>query len=91
MFDTWLWGLDKDKKSLVLAGAATTCWAIWRCRNDAIFDRKVVHSPSQIIYSAIHWFRIWIILQKHGMRDKVLATWRRLEQVLRECFSQAHG
>jgi hypothetical protein len=24
MFGTWLWGLDKDKKSLVLAGAAAT-------------------------------------------------------------------
>jgi hypothetical protein len=25
MFGTWLWGFDKDKKSLILAGAAATC------------------------------------------------------------------
>jgi hypothetical protein len=91
MFGTWLWGLDKDKKSLVLAGAAATCWAIWRCRNDVVFDRKVVPSPSQVIYSVIYWLRTWTILQKSGARDTVLATCRRLEQVLRECFSQAHG
>jgi hypothetical protein len=46
MFGTCLWGLDKDKKSLVLAGAAATCWAIWRYRNDVVFDRKIVPSPS---------------------------------------------
>jgi hypothetical protein len=91
MFGTWLWGLDKDKKSLVLAGAAATCWAIWRCRNNIVFNRKVVPSPSQVIYSVIHWLRTWTILQKPGSRDMVLATCRRLEEVLRVCFSQAHG
>jgi hypothetical protein len=91
IFGTWLWGLDKDKKLLVLAGAAATCWVIWRCRNDVVFDRKVVPSPSQVIYLAIHWFRTWIVLQKHGAWDTVLATCQRLEQVLWECFSQAQG
>jgi hypothetical protein len=62
MFDTWLWGLDKDKNSLVLAAAATTCRAIWRCRNDVVFDWKFVSSPLQVIYSAIHWLCIWIVL-----------------------------
>jgi hypothetical protein len=28
MFGTWLWGLDKVQKSLVLVGAAATCWVI---------------------------------------------------------------
>jgi hypothetical protein len=55
MFGTWLWGLDKDQKSLVLVGVVATCSAIWRCRNDMVFDRKVVTSPSQVIYSATHW------------------------------------
>jgi hypothetical protein len=91
MFGTWLRGLDKEKKSLVLAGVAATCWAIWRCRNDVVFDWKVVPSLSQVIYSVIHWLHTWTILQKPGSRDMVLATCRRLEQVLRECFSQAHG
>jgi hypothetical protein len=57
MFGTWLWGIDKDLKSLVLAGAAAICWVIWRCRSDVVFDRKGVPSSSQVIYSAIHWLR----------------------------------
>jgi hypothetical protein len=54
MFGTWLRGLDKDKKSLVLVGAPAICWVIWRCRNDMVFDRKVVTSHSQVIYSATY-------------------------------------
>jgi hypothetical protein len=84
MFGTW--GLDKDVKSLVLAGAAAICWAIWRCRNDIVFDQKVVPSSSQVIYLDIHWLCIWTVLQKPGTRDTVLATCQRLEQVLQECF-----
>jgi hypothetical protein len=42
MFDTWLWGLDKDEKPLVLAGVAATCWVIWHCRNDVVFDQKIM-------------------------------------------------
>jgi hypothetical protein len=86
MFGTWLWGLDKDQKSLVLEGATATCWAIWCCRNDVVFDQKVVPSPLQVIYSAIHWLCTWTVLQKSGARDTILATCRRLEQVLHECF-----
>jgi hypothetical protein len=91
LFGTWLWGLDKEQKLLALTGAAAICWAIWRCRNDIVFDRKIMNDPSQVIYSATHWLRTWNILQKPGVRDTVLASCRRLEQVLQECFSQAHG
>jgi hypothetical protein len=41
MFGTWLWGLDKVQKSLVLVGLAATCWVIWHCRNDMVFDQNV--------------------------------------------------
>jgi hypothetical protein len=49
------------------------------------------HRQQKVIYSATHWLHTWIVLQKHGARDMVLATCRRLEQVLRECFFQAYG
>jgi hypothetical protein len=62
MFGTWLRGLDKDKKLLVLVSAAATCWVIWRCCNDMVFDQKVVTSPSQVIYLTTHWFCAWTVL-----------------------------
>jgi hypothetical protein len=50
-----------------------------------------MNGPSQVIYSATHWLRTWNILQKPGVRDTVLASCRRLEQVLQECFPRLMG
>jgi hypothetical protein len=41
MFNYWLWGINIDLKQLDLLGAATFCWAIWRHRNDMVFERKM--------------------------------------------------
>jgi hypothetical protein len=46
IFGTWMWGLNKEQKSLALTGAAAICWAIWRCQNDIAFDRKIMNCPS---------------------------------------------
>jgi hypothetical protein len=91
MFGTWLWGLDKEQKSLALMGAAAICRAIWRCRNDIVFDQKIMNCPSQVIYLATYWLRTLTILQKPGAWDMILVSWQRLKQVLWECFSKAHG
>jgi hypothetical protein len=45
MFGNWLWGISKELKPLVLLGAATTCWSLWLCRNDVVFERKPNTSP----------------------------------------------
>jgi hypothetical protein len=83
-------GLDKEHKLLMLAGVAATCWSIWRCRNDLVFDRKSVNSPLQVIHSIIHWLRTWNVLLKPGLQELVIATYRCLEEVLLAYFSQAH-
>ena len=41
MFDSWLGGINKDSKSLALLGAAALCWAIWRHRNDIVFEKRM--------------------------------------------------
>ena len=33
-------------------GVAAICWAIWKCRNRAVFDRKLIKNPLEIIYHA---------------------------------------
>ena len=57
MFGSWLCGLSKELKSLALLGAAATCWSLWLCRNDLVFEKKRTSSPLQVIYSIIHWLR----------------------------------
>ena len=39
MFGSWLNGIPKNYKSLVLVGAPALCWFVWLCRNAVIFFR----------------------------------------------------
>jgi hypothetical protein len=50
MFGSWLCGLSKELKSLALLGVATTCWSLWLCKNDLVFEKKRTSSPLQVIY-----------------------------------------
>jgi hypothetical protein len=61
MFNSWLRGINKDLKQLVLL-EASICWAVWRHRNDIVFERKNVTNVLQVLHSAIHWLRTWIVL-----------------------------
>jgi hypothetical protein len=38
MFGNWLHFLDYNMKKITMTGVAALCWAIWRCRNDIIFN-----------------------------------------------------
>ena len=40
MFGSWLNGITKFYKSLVLVGAAALCWSVWLCRNAFVFENK---------------------------------------------------
>lgn len=64
MFGSWLWGIEKELKPLILLGVAATCWSLWLCRNDIIFGNKHNPSPMQVIYSIIHLLRTWAVLEK---------------------------
>jgi hypothetical protein len=63
MFGTWLMGISKDLKPLVLLGAATTCWSLWLTRNAMVFEKKQ-SSFLQVIFSITHWLPTWAILQR---------------------------
>ena len=53
---SWLNGIPKDFKPLVLVGAVALCCSIWLCNNVVGFKNK--HSSLlQVIYSTTHWLR----------------------------------
>jgi hypothetical protein len=91
MFGDWLWGISKEVKPLVLVGAATTCWSLWLCRNDVVFERKPNTYPLQVIYSAIYCLRSWIILQKPTSQEFLVVALQHLALVAKEFFYVAHG
>jgi hypothetical protein len=55
IFGSWLEGIIKDLKLLVLSVAATVCWAIWRHRNDIVCKCKHVTNSLQVLHLAIYW------------------------------------
>jgi len=44
MFGSWLYGVKKELRSLVLLGAGVIAWSIWLHRNDIVFERKTLFS-----------------------------------------------
>jgi len=59
MFDSWLSNQSKNIRNLIWVGVAAVCWAIWRCRNDIIFNNIKVGSILQVIFRGTYWLRFW--------------------------------
>ena len=90
MFGSWLCGLSKKLKWLALLGAAATCWPLWLCRNDLVFEKKRTSFPLQVIYLIIHWLHTWAVLQKPTSQDLVVAATQQLTLVTKKFFTRAH-
>ena len=50
LFGSWLRGLTKSHKNLVYTGIAALCWAIWRSRNDIVFQKIKNQTSLQILF-----------------------------------------
>lgn len=40
-------------------GVAAICWAIWKARNNACFEKKLIKNPVQIICHACALMKYW--------------------------------
>jgi hypothetical protein len=72
MFGDWLQGFNSVLKPLLLLGAAVLCWALWICRNDLVFEKKILCSPLQVIHLASQKLSSWAILQREELRPLVV-------------------
>ena len=41
--------IQKDSKKLIMVGVSALLWAIWRCTNDIVFDKKKISDPMGIV------------------------------------------
>ena len=55
-------------------GVAAVCWAIWRCRNDIIFNKIKVNLILQVIFRETYWLRFWAQLQRDEQAKNTLAV-----------------
>jgi hypothetical protein len=74
MFRNWLHFLDDKMKKITMAGVAALCWAIWRCRNDIIFNNTKYSSFMQATFMKNYWLCFWVWLQ-HGSTTKDFIRW----------------
>jgi hypothetical protein len=62
-FGTWLNNQPKNMKGLIWVGTTALCWAIWRCRNNVIFNKMKTNSIMQVIFRGAYGLRFWPQLQ----------------------------
>ena len=63
-------------------GVAAVCWAIWRCRNDLIFNKIKVNSVLQVISRGTYWFHFWVQLQREEHAKNTFSSLSRLIEIV---------
>ena len=74
MLGNWLSLYNKNERNLILVGCAALCWAIWRSRNDIIFDNVRYNSFLQAIFRGAYWLHFWAQLQHDDKPKEVFKT-----------------
>ena len=59
-------------ETIYTCGCAAVCWAIWKCRNKACFNKKVIKSPSEIIIHICAFLTYWAGLYNQKTQGKIL-------------------
>ena len=73
MFGSWLSNQNKKIRSLIWVGVAAFCWAIWRCRNDIVFNKIKINLIMQVIFRGTYWMRFWAQLQRDEQAKNMLS------------------
>jgi hypothetical protein len=89
MFGNWLNGIDKETKSRIRIGVSALCWAIWRSRNNVVFNNANNSNFLQVIHMATQWIQDWSLLLPVDQRDHMLTGCNRLLTVTRDFYNQA--
>jgi hypothetical protein len=61
----WVAKYARGLTNIHMVGIAALCWAMWKLRNRACFERKkLIRSPPEIIFYACSFLKYWTCLQK---------------------------
>jgi hypothetical protein len=72
-----------------LSWVAALCWAIWRCRNDVVFEKIKINSILQVIFRGAYWLRFWAQLQRNNQAKDLLSMMRKKLEVV--ALEQVNG
>ena len=88
MLGSWLRSFSVKLRKQLLVGAVALCWAIWLCRNDAIFCRSTPNLYLQVIFRGTFWARRWSLLSKKEEMNFITKNCGRMEGVMLEFFAK---
>jgi hypothetical protein len=71
-----------SSRNVHIIGVAALCWVIWKLRNRACFNGKLVKSPAEFICYACSFLRYWAGLQGEGDKSMVEQGADRLQRVV---------
>ncbi|KQJ99350.1 hypothetical protein BRADI_3g42776v3 [Brachypodium distachyon] len=87
----WLPDLVQLSTNVQIVGLAAVCWAIWKFRNDASFEHKLIKDPAELICRACAFLNYWAELQKDGNREVLLAGASNLQAKALDLRDGANG
>lgn len=70
-FFTWCHAFLPAGEKFYTVGLAAACWAIWLARNRATFEKKLIKTPFEIVFSMCSFLLYWTGLQQGGDADKL--------------------
>jgi len=53
-------------------GFAAVCWAIWKCRNKAVFDAKLIRHPAEVLLHSCAFMKYWAGLYSSDFHGRLL-------------------
>ena len=77
----WVAKLLPRRTNLHVVLVAALCWALWKLRNRACFDLKLIKNPVEIICYACSFLKYWAGLQLGADKDDILAGANKLQSV----------
>lgn len=90
-FFWWIASFLPIDTNIHVLGIAAFCWAIWKTRNNACFERKFLSSPVQLICYMCVFLRYWAGLQSAGNRQLVEEGAARIQEVAMRAHNAASG
>jgi hypothetical protein len=58
-------------RNVQILGLAPICWAIWKLRNKACFDKKFINSPFDLICYSTVFIEYWAGLNSSAYQDVI--------------------
>jgi hypothetical protein len=63
-YDNWIRKALPGGDAVYMLGLAAICWAIWKARNRACFEKKLIRNHNEVIFSAYLFMHFWVGLFK---------------------------